>query len=91
MLRADLMEAGIEPEESTGRVDFHALRATFASHLAGAGVNLQTAQVRLRHFDPKLTAKTYTQLGVSDLGQVVRGLRLGLTEGDKACGRNVDV
>ncbi len=78
MLRADLQATGI-PHELDGRVtDFHALRATYATNLARLGVNLQTAQALMRHSDPKLTARTCTKLGVTDLGQAVAHLDVGL-------------
>jgi len=78
MLRGDLEAAGI-PSEQDGRVvDFHALRTTYATSLARLGVNLQTAQALMRHSDPKLTARTYTKLGITDLGQAVARLDVGL-------------
>ena len=76
MLKADLAEAGI-PYEQDGQVfDFHALRAQYATLLGKQGVNLQTAQALLRHSDPKLTARTYTKLGITDLAGAVEGIRL---------------
>ncbi|MCS7237823.1 MAG: site-specific integrase, partial [Thermoguttaceae bacterium] len=85
MLQIDLNAAGISPVTPAGRLDFHALRATYATALARAGVNLQTAQALLRHSDPKLTAKTYTRLGITDLGAAVAFLRL---TGEKAEARS---
>jgi len=76
MLRHDLAEAAIPWELNGRRLDFHALRATYATLLARQGVNLQTAQALLRHSDPKLTARTYTKLGITDLGQAVASLTL---------------
>lgn len=67
-LRVDLQTAGVEYTEASGRVaDFHGLRSTYATLLGRQGVNLQTAQALLRHSDPKLTARTYTKLGVTHL------------------------
>ncbi|GAB6167489.1 hypothetical protein JCM19992_34890 [Thermostilla marina] len=87
MLKTDLKAAGIASEVSGQVLDFHALRATYATLLARQGINLQTAQALLRHSDPKLTARTYTKLGITDLGQAVAGLALPqLTEGTKAKG-----
>ena len=75
MLAADLAAAGIPAELDGGRViDFHSLRCSYATLLARQGVNLQTAQALLRHSDPKLTAKTYTRLGVTDLAAAVAGV-----------------
>jgi len=42
------------------RLDFHALRYTFATKLAREGVAQRTAQELMRHSDPKLTAMIYT-------------------------------
>lgn len=76
MLRADLREAGVEAERFGQVADFHGLRATYATHLPRGGVNLQAAQALLRHSDPKLRTRTFTKLGVTDLGQAVAGFRL---------------
>ena len=55
---ADCRRAGIPKRDQRGRtVDLHALRTTFGTHLARAGVPLSTAQKLMRHKDPKLTAK----------------------------------
>ena len=74
MVRRDLAEAGIRAETESGRVDFHSLRVTYATFLAKAGVNLQTAQSLLRHSTPELTSRVYTKLGITDLGAVVSRL-----------------
>ncbi len=86
MLRRDLRAAGIDPEAGSQVVDFHALRSTYATNLAWLGVNLQTAQALMRHSDPKLTARTYTKLGTTDLGQAVAELRLQRAEGGSKAG-----
>ena len=79
MIRQDLEAAGIPSETESGRLDFHSLRGTYATMLARVGVNLQTAQALMRHSDPKLTAKTYTKLGVTDLGETVRRLDVAVS------------
>ena len=59
--RRDLRLANIETVDSLGRkVDFHALRYTFATKLARQGVSQRFAQELMRHSDPKLTANLYT-------------------------------
>ena len=55
MLRADLKAAGIEPAVDGKVVDLHALRMTFITHLALAGVPLTVAQKLAAHSDPRLT------------------------------------
>ncbi|MGF1451816.1 MAG: tyrosine-type recombinase/integrase [Opitutales bacterium] len=60
-LLVDLAKAGIERVDGLGRkLDFHALRYTFATNLARSGAAQRLAQELMRHSDPKLTAKVYT-------------------------------
>jgi integrase len=46
--------------------DFHALRVTFVTNLARAGVSLFQASRLARHTDPRLTARVYAKLGIDD-------------------------
>jgi integrase len=63
-----LQLAGIPKIDANGRtLDIHALRHSFASRLARAGVSITQAQKALGHSDPRLTANVYTHLGVDDL------------------------
>jgi integrase len=56
-----LKAAGIAVlDEQGNKVDFHALRMTFSTHLELVGASLQVRQDALRHCDPRLTAGTYT-------------------------------
>ena len=65
MLRQDLLNAGIEPEDDEGRVvDFHGQRTTFITGLARAGVAPAMAQRLARHSDINLTMGVYTRLGM---------------------------
>jgi integrase len=66
VLKKDLAAAGIEYETAVGVVDFHALRVTFGTSLARAGVPLALAQKLLRHSTPMLTANIYTRLELHD-------------------------
>jgi len=67
MMRPDLGAAGI-PFEVDGRVaDFHALRHSFITGLAVAGVPPQIAQRLARHSDVRLTLGVYSHLGLVDL------------------------
>lgn len=70
MLREDLAAAEIPHETGGRRVDFHALRVTYVTNLARAGVPLQHAVKLARHSDPKLTAMIYTQVD-QELGDQV--------------------
>ena len=75
MLRLDLIDAEIPPEDDGGRVvDFHGQRTTFITGLARAGVPPATAQKLARHSDINLTLGTYTRLGIEDLATAVRSL-----------------
>jgi len=75
MLRVDLVDAKIEPEDDAGRVvDFHGQRTTFITALARAGVAPATAQRLARHSDINLTLGTYTRLNVGELADAVEKL-----------------
>jgi integrase len=73
-LHKDLADAGLARIEDGKTFDFHALRHSFITHLARAGVPLATTQLLARHSDPRLTACTYTHLGFADLGAAVERL-----------------
>jgi integrase len=68
--RKDLEAAGIPYTDSRAeRADFHALRKTYGTMLTLAGVGQRTVMELMRHSDPRLTVKTYTDanmLPVSD-------------------------
>ena len=70
LFREDLEAAGIPYTDSKGeRADFHALRMTYGTMLTLAGVGQRTVMELMRHSDPRLTLKTYTDanmLPVSD-------------------------
>lgn len=66
-LRTDLEKAGIRFEDDLGwRLDFHALRLTFNTHLAVSGVSLRERMAMMRHSDSKLTEIDY--MDVQKLG-----------------------
>lgn len=57
----DLAKAKIESFDALGRkLDFHALRYTFATRLAKKGISQRLTQELMRHSDPALTANIYT-------------------------------
>ncbi len=68
--RADLARAHIAEIDAQGRrVDFHALRHTFCTNLARAGVPPRSAMSLMRHSDMRMTNTTYTdesQLSLSE-------------------------
>jgi integrase/recombinase XerC len=74
--KADLKRAEIPYYDDQGRqASFHALRKTFGTELALAGVSLVKAMPLMRHSDPKLTARIYCDAGVLDLDGAVNSLR----------------
>jgi site-specific recombinase XerD len=75
MIRIDLTAADIEAEDDRGRVvDFHALRHTFISNLARAGVHPRNAQALARHSTIDLTMNVYTHVAMDDLATDVENL-----------------
>ncbi len=79
MLRADLEAAELPYEDSAGRVlaihsRRHALRHTFGTNLAKAGVAPKIAQELMRHSDINLTMMTYSHVGLYDLDAALDSL-----------------
>ncbi|MBK6938808.1 MAG: site-specific integrase [Planctomycetes bacterium] len=71
----DLKAAKVNNDGLDGRkLDVHALRATFATRLARAGVAPQLAKRLLRHSDVKVTLQHYTKLELADLSGAVAKL-----------------
>lgn len=70
-----LAAAGIERRDEAGQsIDLHALRHTFITRLARAGVTPQIAQRLARHRSVELTANVYTHLRIEDLRGAVESL-----------------
>ncbi len=85
MIRIDLTAADIDYEDDSGRVaDFHALRHTFISNLARAGVHPRNAQALARHSTIDLTMNVYTHVAMADLHDDVESLPRAVGEGSKA-------
>jgi integrase len=75
--RKDLETAGIPYIDAKGEfADFHSLRKTFSTMLILAGVSQRVVMELMRHSDPRLTTKTYTDAGQLPLGATIRGLPL---------------
>jgi len=75
MIRVDLIAAGIaERDASNRRIDFHALRVTFVTNLARAGVPMGLAQTLARHSTPVLTFSIYSQFADSEQRDAVNNL-----------------
>jgi hypothetical protein len=70
-----LTRAGIPYEDDRGRrADFHALRHTYGSRLAKAGIAPRVAMSLMRHTEMDLTMKVYTDPRVFDLAGAVEKL-----------------
>ncbi len=86
-IRRDIERAGIERIDAMGRkLDFHALRYTFATRLAREGTAQRTAQELMRHSDPKLTAQIYTDASQLPTFDAVKSLSWVDGKGDSADG-----
>jgi integrase len=83
--KADLKAAGIPFTDGAGRrADFHALRHTFCSMLAKAGVPQRVAQEAMRHSDPKLTAMVYTDPAMLNTAAAVESLPITIPTAETA-------
>ncbi len=72
---ADCQAAGIGKTDARGRVvDIHALRTTFCTHLAVAGVHPRVAQQAMRHSRMELTTQFYTDPILLDVAGAVNSL-----------------
>lgn len=72
--KRDGKEVVIKTDDRGRTIDIHALRHTFGTHLSKAGVPLRTAQAAMRHSDPSLTAKVYTDPKLLDVAGAVASL-----------------
>jgi len=71
----DCKRAGIARRDGRGRqVDLHALRTTFGTNLARAGVPPKAAQLLMRHSDIRLTMGVYTDPALFDLQGAVESI-----------------
>jgi integrase len=74
-IHRDCKRAGIATVDASGKViDFHALRHTFVTSLAKAGVHPSKAQRLARHSTIALTMNVYTSLDVDDLRDALNTL-----------------
>jgi len=75
ILDRDLAAAGIPKRDDRGRtVDVHAMRGTFASHLARAGVSPFTLKTLMRHARIETTLKHYADPALLDVAGAVEML-----------------
>jgi integrase len=84
-MKRDLKRAGIEYENGDGRVDFHSLRHTLATHLACRNVAPRVAMQIMRHSDVRLTMNHYTDETCLPVAEAIQSLpSFGATEGNNA-------
>ena len=83
-LKKDLERAGIPYENEHGQVDRKSLRKMFCSHLQAMGVPLATAVKLMRHTDPRLTSRIYTDPQLLDLRGATNRLSQWRQIGDKS-------
>ncbi len=80
VLRLDLEAAGVpyalEGPHGTAYADFHALRHSFVTALAAAGVGQKELQELARHADPRLTLGLYTHTSPEQLAGAVGRLAI---------------
>ncbi len=72
MMRHDLAKAEIEAETPDGVADFHALRVSYITSLARAGVSAALAQKLARHSTVTLTLQTYTKFTPDEIAEAVK-------------------
>ena len=78
--KLDLAKAKIAYRDALGRyADFHALRKTYGTNLAKAGVPRRTAMALMRHSDGKLTDKIYTDENLLGTDMDIEGMPSFLT------------
>ena len=71
----DIAAADIAKHDERGRVvDLHALRHTFGTHLARAGVTPRVAMAAMRHSSLELTMNVYTDPALLDVAGAVEAL-----------------
>ncbi len=74
-MRADFDAAAIVRVDAQGRfADFHSLRKTFNMSLQAHGAGFTTTMNLMRHSDPRLTARTYTDIAMLPLADAVSKL-----------------
>ena len=82
-IRDDLAAAGIPKWTPEGKVDFHALRVTFATMVIESGANVKEAQSLLRHATPDLTMNVYAKTRQNQLANVAEGVGAAVHLGEK--------
>lgn len=70
VVNVDSMAQWTEWCKSEGKLDFHALRVTFATLVVESGASVKEAQTMLRHSNPTITMNTYAKVRPGRLNEV---------------------
>ncbi len=76
----DLQAAGIAKSTPEGKLDFHALRVTFATFVIESGATVKEAQTLLRHSTPELTMNVYARVRKGRLAEVAEDVASAFIE-----------
>ena len=71
MLYRDMEKAGVPIVTDDGKLDFHALRTSFATFVVETGANVKETQSLMRHSTPDLTMRIYARARQHPLQGVV--------------------
>lgn len=77
----DLKAAGIPKKTAEGKLDFHALRVTYATLIIESGATVKEAQTLLRHSNPSLTMNVYAQVRPGRLNAVTEDIGKAVNNG----------
>lgn len=89
-LKKDLRRAGVPIETHQGKLDFHALRVTYVTHLFDSGATVKEAQELARHSTPRLTVNVYAKTRPDRLHEVVGRMGQTYINGTKEHGGDQD-
>jgi len=74
MLHRDLKAADIPVWTTEGKLDFHALRTSFATFIVESGANVKELQALMRHSTPDLSMRLYARCREHPLQNVVSAI-----------------
>ena len=83
-MEADLKRAGLTKWGIGGKVDFHALRVAYITHIIEAGADIKTAQTLARHCSPQLTIGIYAKARPEKMRAMVEAVGGILPESSKS-------
>lgn len=73
-LDIDLESAGIPKVTAEGKLDFHACRVAYITHLIDAGSDVKTVQTLARHSDPRITLMVYAKARPEKLAEAAQNV-----------------